>query len=281
MKNKILIYASTVLLFGCGGGTSSAVSSNTNNVNNLVQPFTVYNQAYQENFSADNMTDIVTNANNAYVLLDTFTPGVVEHIATIKANANQIGGYISAGTGENYRDDFAALEPYLTPTAWPEWPDEFFVSETTGVLPIMKRRIDKMAAVGVDWVEFDNMDWLDDETRVKYNLTDTVAQAKAYINTLCDYTHSKGLKCMAKNTVDGFSGFDGVLYESYNNEKNWWDNTGTRSFLNAGKPVIINHYNESNCDAVYSEYKNIYNSDKISFICEDRNLKKYRHYHQE
>jgi len=248
----------------------------------LHSPKAVYNQAYQENFAADSIAEIEANAQNAYVLLDTFGEGVVEHIVTIKSHGNQIGGYISAGTGENYRDDFAALEPYLTPTAWPEWPDEFFVSETTtGILSIMKRRIDKMADVGVDWVEFDNMDWLDLETRTKYNLTDTVAQAKAYINTLCDYTHSKGLKCMAKNTVDGFSNFDGVLYESYDKEKNWWDNAGTRSFLRVGKSVIINHYNESNCDAVYAEYKNIYRSDKISFICEDRNLKRYKHYNEE
>jgi len=241
----------------------------------------IYNQAYQENFAADTLAEIEANAQNAYVLLDTFGAGVAEHIETIKSHGNQIGGYISAGTGENYRDDFAALEPYLTPTAWLEWPDEFFVSETTtGILPIMKRRIDKMAAIGVDWVEFDNMDWLDNEIRVKYKLSATVTQAKAYINTLCDYTHSKGLKCMAKNTVDGFEHFDGVLYESYNDDKNWWDVEGTHDFLNAGKPVIINHYNETDCDRVYAEYKNIYKSDNISFICEDVAIKKYKHYNE-
>jgi endo-alpha-1,4-polygalactosaminidase (GH114 family) len=241
----------------------------------------IYNQAYQENFAADSIVDIRDNAQNAYVLLDIFGTGVVKDIDTIKSHGNQIGGYISAGTGEKYRDDFSDLEPYLTSTAWPEWPDEFFVSETTtGILPIMKHRIDKMAAVGIDWVEFDNMDWLNDETRVKYNLTATIAQAKTYINALCDYTHSKGMKCMAKNTVDSFEHFDGVLYESYHNEKNWWDVEGTQSFLTVGKPVIINHYNETDCDGVYEEYKSIYKSDNISFICEDRNLKKYKHYNE-
>lgn len=229
----------------------------------------------------DSMSEIVAKAHNAYVLLDTFGSGVVEHIVALKTQGNQIAGYISVGTGENYRDDFAALEPYLTPTAWPEWPDEFFVSETTtGIFPIMKRRIDKMSEAGVDWVEFDNMDWLDDETRVQYHLNATVAEAKAYINALCDYTHSRGLKCMAKNTVDGFSQFDGVLYESYDNEKNWWDDAGTRSFLSEGKPVIINHYHENNCDTVYDEYKSIYKSDKISFICEDITTRKNKHYNE-
>lgn len=267
----------SLLLLGCGKSGSGVEISSTP----FIQPFPVYNQAYQENFASDTIDEIVTKADNAYVLLDTFSDGVVQHIATIKTNGNQIGGYISVGTGENYRDDFSALEPYLTPTAWPEWPDEFFVSETTtGVLPIMKRRIDKMVAVGVDWVEFDNMDWLNAETRVQYHLIATVAQAKAYINALCDYTHSKGLKCMAKNTVEGFLKFDGVLYESHDDNKNWWDHAGLQSFLNAGKPVIINHYNERDCDGVYAWYKSFYNSDKISFICEDVGSRRYKHYNE-
>jgi endo-alpha-1,4-polygalactosaminidase (GH114 family) len=276
MIKKTIISLSGLWLIGCGGNSYKA-----NNSNVLSQPFPVYNQAYQENFAPDGITEIEANAHNAYVLVDTFSSGVVEHIGAIKNNGNQIGGYISAGTGENYRDDFAALNPYLTPKAWPEWPDEFFVSETTtGILPIMKKRVDKMAAVGVDWVEFDNMDWLDKDTRVQFSLIATVAEAKAYINALCDYTHSKGMKCMAKNTVAGFSNFDGVLYESYRDEKNWWNHDGTRQFLSAGKAVIINHYNETDCNAVYNEYKNFYNSQKISFICEDVATQKYKHFNQ-
>ncbi len=256
----------------------SIISLNSNGF----APKPIYNQAYQENFAADSIVEIEANAQNAYVLLDTFGSGVVEHIATINSHGNQIGGYISAGTGENYRDDFSELEPYLTSTAWADWPDEFFVSETTtGILPIMKRRIDKMAAAGVDWVEFDNMDWLDEDTRVQYNLTATVQEAKEYINALCNYTHAKGMQCMAKNTVDGFEQFDGVLYESYHRKKNWWDTDGTKAFLNAGKLVIVNHYNEADCDGVYAWYKAYYKSDKISFICEDVATQKYKHYNQE
>lgn len=243
----------------------------------------VYNQAYQENFAADSIDEIIANAKDAYVLVDPFNnDGVVEQIVTIKSKNNQVGGYISAGTGENWRDDFPALEPYLTSIVWPQWEGEFFVSETTtGILPIMKERINKMASWGLDWVEYDNMDWLDEESRVKYNLSATVAEAKAYINALCDHTRSKGMKCMAKNTVEGFESFDGVLYESYSHEKNWWDTAGTTSFLNAGKLVIINHYDESDCDGVYAEYKAFYKSENISFICEDVATQKYKHYNQE
>ena len=247
-----------------------------------IKAIAVYNQAYQENFSADTIAEILSNARNAYVLVDALEDDIGRFVNQIKSKQNQVAGYISAGTGENYRSDFEDLRPYLSPTAWPQWPDEFFVSETTtGILPLMKKRIDKIAAWGADWIEFDNMDWLDEETRQRYNLNATVSEANAYINALCDHTHAKGMNCMAKNTVDNFTQFDGVIYESYHDEKNWWDTQGTREFLAAGKRVIINHYNEAKCDAVYAEYIDFYDNENISFICEDTATKKYKHYNQE
>ena len=245
------------------------------------QVFSVYNQAYQENFSVDSISEILSNARNAYVLLDPFDDNgaVIENIQNIKNNQNEVSGYISVGTGEKWRNDYEQLKPYLSATQWGEWKDEYFVSQTTtGILGIMKSRINKMSAWGVDWIEFDNMDWLDADIKAQYALEATVAESKAYVNSLCDYAHSKGIKCMAKNTVDGFDRFDGVTYESSHGEKNWWEQQGTRKFLASRKPVIINHYNENNCDAVFNDYKAFYNSNKISFICEDRNTQKYRHY---
>jgi hypothetical protein len=263
-------------IIACG---STGCEDNDTQPPQPTQVKTVYNQAYQENFSADSIDEIVTNAQNAYVLVDPFTDGVVEHISTIKSHDNEVGGYISAGTGEDWRDDYNALKPYLTTIEWDEWEGEYYVSQTTtGILDVMKTRIDTMASWGIDWVEYDNMDWLDEDSKATFNLQATEEEAKAYINTLCNYTRSKGMKCMAKNTVEGFEHFDGVLYESYNNEKNWWDTTGTQDFLDAGKLVIINHYNESDCDSAYAWYKNFYHTEKLSFICEDVGTQKYKHY---
>lgn len=241
----------------------------------------VYNQAYQENYEADNIADIKQQAFNGYVLVDPFLEDVVEHIADIQANNNEVGAYISIGTGETYRDDFAALQPYLVSQPWGQWPDEYFVnSTTTGILAVMKARIDSIAAWGCDWVEFDNMDWIyDDDLRSDYGFQVTQAEGIAYYQELCDYVHQKGMKCMAKNTVENASGFDGVLYESYHNDKNWWDQSGAQGFLDAGKLVIVNHYNETTCNRVYADYIELYNND-LSFICEDANLEKYVHYNE-
>ncbi len=263
-----ILFGEIVFMIGCA------------NVN-LPNPMPVYNQAYQENFEPDTIAQILNSAHKSYVLVDPFDFNVTEHIEAIKSSGNEVGGYISVGTGEIYRDDFAAMQPYLTQTAWPDWPDEYYVSETTtGILPLMKVRIDKMSQWGLDWVEFDNMDWMDEYTRAEFNLTATVEEAQEYVNVLCDYVHSKNMKCMAKNSVENFTQFDGVFYESSSDNLNWWDQAGLQSFLDAGKPVVINHYNESDCDGAYIWYQTFYNSDKISFICEDVATQKYKHYNQ-
>ena len=247
----------------------------------LPQKRPVYNQAYQENYDADSIDTILQSARNAYVLIDPFqlTGNVSSRIAAIKAQSNQIGCYISVGTGENWRSDFKKMQPYLVKKQWGEWEGEYFVADTsTGILALMKSRVDKMAAWGCDWVEFDNMDWTaDDDYREEYQFTATLQDSVDYMHRLCGYVKSKQMKCMAKNTVDHYENFDGVLYESYHDEKNWWSQAGAQQFLAAGKLVIINHYNEAHCDQVYAEYTTLYNPN-ISFICEDVQQKKYRHY---
>lgn len=241
----------------------------------------IYNQAYNENYNADNINDIIEDAHGAYVLVDPFMNGIDEKIPLIKANNNEVGGYISIGTGENWRDDFNEMQPFLVSTQWDEWEGEFFVKETTtGIIDIMKTRIDKLTTWGCDWVEFDNMDWFfDAETVNTYGINVTEEEGIAYYKELCSYAHSKGLKCMAKNHVIEAEDFDGVLYESYHNEKDWWNHEGAQSFLDAGKLVIINHYNEPQPNSVYAEYIELYNNG-ISYICESSKEKRYIHYNQ-
>ncbi|MFK5878547.1 MAG: endo alpha-1,4 polygalactosaminidase [Flavobacteriaceae bacterium] len=266
-----------ILIFNSCGSTDEVTSPPTLNSDAIP----VFNQAYQENFEADNITSILENAQNGYVLIDPFSTNISASISEIKSKGNEVAAYISIGTGENYRNDFNEMETYLVSNSWGQWPDEFFVnSTTTGIIDIMKARIDKIADWGCDWVEFDNMDWIyDDELRVTYGFAVTEAEGVAYYQELCDYVHEKGMKCMAKNTVENANNFDGVLYESYNDDKNWWDQSGAQQFLDAGKLVIINHYNETNCGQVYADYKGIYN-DNLSFICEDANLQKYVHFNE-
>ena len=82
------------------------------------------------------------------------------------------------------------------------------------------------------------------------------------------YTHSKFRK---------LSAFGGGTFESYSDEKDWWDHEHLQSFLDEGRPGIVVHYDETDCDGVYNEYKAAYGP-RVSFICEDRGARAYRHF---
>lgn len=245
----------------------------------LPQPFPVWNQAYQENHEPDPLSDILAEASGAYILLDPFSEaspdGWAATVAALKANGNAVGAYMSIGTGEDWREDFVTLQPHLVTTPWDEWGGEYFVTSTEGALPLMAARIDRIAGWGFDWVEFDNMDWaFDNESRDTYGFTTSAAEAVAYYQALCSYANERGVRCMAKNTVEGADAFDGVLYESYADEKGWWDEAGGLSFVAAGKPVIIVHYGEADCAGARDEYRAIYGP-TLSFLCEDSGLERY------
>ena len=142
----------------------------------------------------------------------------------------------------------------------------------------MKLRVDKMAAWGCNMVEFDNMDWaFDDDSRAMYGFRTTAEMAVTYNAAICAHVRASGMECMAKNTREGAQAFGGGTFESYSDEKDWWDHEHLQSFLDEGRPGIVVHYDETDCDGVYNEYKAAYGP-RVSFICEDRGARAYRHF---
>jgi hypothetical protein len=246
----------------------------------LAQPMCVWNQAYQENYAADTVPEILTSARECYVLLDPFDSTEARAAITkLKENKNIIGCYISVGTCEDWRDDFTAIQPYCVTKAWGEWDGEYFVNRTdTGLIDQIKKRVDKMASWGCQFVEFDNMDWtFDSEYRSQYGIAATAAQGETYNQTLCAYVHQLGMGCMAKSSAQGAGDFDGLTVESSRQEMDWWQPVHMKSMLEAGKIGIVVHYDESDCDGVRKSYQDKYGA-KLSFVCEDRASKKYRHF---
>lgn len=252
--------------------------------NNLDAPVVVtsskitsaYNQAYQENFSADSIAKIEGEARNAYILLDPDLSSAVNMIPKFKEKNNEVSAYISVGSAETWRKDFNELKPFLVNKQWGEWAGEYFVNEvTTGIVPVMKKRLDTIASLGFDWVEFDNMDWaFDSQMRREYGFKATTQEATAYYQELARYANSLGLKVMAKNTSIGTELFAGATYESYNNNLNWWSQSGLLGFLNQGKLGLIVHYNESNPEAAYKKYQDIYGKNLL-FMAESTASKGY------
>lgn len=246
----------------------------------LAQPVCVWNEAYQENYAADTVAEILAGARGCYVLIDPFASSEARSaIARMHELGNLVGCYISVGTCEEWRDDFAALKPYCVSKQWGDWPGEYFVDRTEpGLVALMQARIDKMAAWGCDLVELDNMDWaFDAANRSRYAITATASQGAAYDQALCDYMHGKGMGCMGKSSTWGTTGFDGLTVESSPDDLDWWTTSELAGMLDAGKIGIVVHYDESACAATLAQYQSKYGSE-LSFICEDRALGKYRHF---
>lgn len=258
---------------------SAALISYISTVVANAQSITVYNQAYTESFNTDTFSDIIANAQNAYILIDPNDEAASKNINDIKAQNNQIAAYISIGTGEVWRADYPKMKPYLVNQDWDEWPGEFFISSTEPALvALMHARIDEIATLGYEWVEFDNMDWaFDEDLRKKYDFKTTEQQSIIYFQQMCDYVHAKDMKCMAKNMLEHTQDFDGVTFESYYENKNWWDIDAAQAFLKTEKLFIIVHYGSLKCDEAFAEYKAIYNKN-ISFICEHIGQERYIHY---
>ena len=239
----------------------------------------LWNQAYQENWNADSVEDILTQAHNAYVLLDPFDSSEArEAIRAIKGHNNIVSVYMSVGTGEDWREDFDELQGSLVEKHWGQWPGEYFIDHISDdVLSVMKARIEKAAAWGADMIEFDNMDWaFDDEAREKYGFHVSVEESLEYVNQLKDYAESLGVLCMAKNMTEGVDSFAGVTYESSPGNRMWWNAEDLRSFLNQGKLAVVFHYKERNPERAEEEYRALY-GDKILVLFETRKSRGYLH----
>jgi cysteinyl-tRNA synthetase len=240
----------------------------------------VWNQAYQENYAADAISDILAGARDCYVLIDAFPDAEVrEAIEALRDHQNLVGCYMSSGTCEDWRRDFSAIKPYCVEQAWGEWDGEYFVDRTDPALvALMKARIDDMAGWGCDLVEFDNMDWaFDEELRVEYGFRASEADAISYNQALCAYARSRGMGCMAKNTRTGAEDFDGVTFESYSDDERWWPREDLAGFLDEDQPGVVMHYDETDCEAARQRYAAVYGNG-LSFLCEDRGLEAYRRF---
>lgn len=251
-----------------------------------------YNTAYEENNFLDNHNYTLKMAKNCYVLVDSdnfITQNeVIKYTNALKTNNNTIGCYMSIGTVENWRSDFKQFvngQDYQS-KAWDEWPGEYMIKAgvngkiTDNTISLMKKRIDKFSKLGCEYIEFDNMDI--DENNKMTNIKGS--SMRAYNLELCNYAHSTGMKCMAKNTgpsdVDDDI-FDGLSVESYPTNKNWWGLNHTLNFTKTNKPFMISHYKEENnkkCLEIWRYYRKIYTNSTFGFICSQYKTKHYIHY---
>ncbi|MFT7519523.1 MAG: cysteinyl-tRNA synthetase [Kiritimatiellia bacterium] len=264
-----------LLSAGCTRGPTVTVDPTALPPESAAAPVCVWNQAYQENYQPDSVSEMLARAQGCYTLIDPFEdPAAQAAINDLKAADNTVACYISVGTCEDWRDDYNAIRGYCTTKEWGEWKGEYFVDDVQGILPHMQARVETLADWGCDMVEFDNMDWADEAE--KYRLNVTLEQSVDYYQALCDTVHAAGMGCMAKSTRHEASNFDGGTFESSPNDLDWWQHDHLQSFVDQGQLAIIFHYDEPNCDDVTLWYRQRYGAG-LSVLCEDPAARGYRH----
>lgn len=120
-------------------------------------------------------------------------------VAKLHSLGRKVICYISAGSAENFRPDYASFPKSVLgkSNGWPgeKWLD---IRQISILKPIMAKRLDLCKSKGFDAVEADNIDGFSNSTGFPI----TAAQQIAYNKTLAWLAHSRGLSIGLKNDVE-------------------------------------------------------------------------------
>lgn len=161
-------------------------------------------------------------------------------LAQVRARGAKLICYFSAGSSENWRDDFKDFEPSDLGSPLDGWAGERWVDvRSQNVRQIMARRLDHAAARGCDGVEPDNMDGYAN----KNGLGLTAADQLDYNRFLATEAHRRGLAVGLKNDLDQVR----ALVDSFDfavNEQcaQYRECAMLKPFTAAGKPVFNAEY---------------------------------------
>ena len=182
---------------------------------------------------------INTSYNVAVYDIDLFdTPDSV--ITTLHSQGKHVVCYFSAGSGENWRPDYAKFKSADLGNALDGWAGEKWLdTRSANVRTIMAARMDLAKARGCDGVEPDNVD--------AYNNGPGFALTA---NTQLDYNrylaaqaHARGLKVGLKNDVDQLATLQPSFDFAVNEQCHQYNEcSGYSVFTGANKPVFNAEY---------------------------------------
>lgn len=174
-------------------------------------------------------------------------------ITTLKANGKKIICYFSAGTTEDWRDDYDQFDHTagvdeggtVKQEDGEDWSGELWANtKSANVRSIMKTRIAKAKQLGCDAVDPDNMDAYDNSGG-GFSPKLTLADAKDYLLYLTTEAHALGLGIGLKNAKDLVDyalsiGVDFAVNEECAAYKECGDKF--QSWITASKPVFHIEY---------------------------------------
>jgi hypothetical protein len=171
-------------------------------------------------------------------------------IDLLKSQGKRVVCYFSAGSSENWRDDFARFQPAdMGNNLDPMWVGERWLdTRSANVRSIMKARLDLAKSKGCDGVEPDNVDGYTNSPG--FPLT---AQTQFdYNRFLAEEAHARGMAIALKNDTDQLEAlepyFDFAVNEQcheYTRADGQSECAGYSVFTSKGKPVLNAEYDSN------------------------------------
>lgn len=159
---------------------------------------------------------------------------------SLHAQGRKIVCYFSAGSSEDWRDDFKDFKPADMGSPLAGWDGERWLdTRSQNVRRIMKRRLDRAAARGCDGVEPDNVDGYANRNGV--GLTSTTQLN--YNRFLAREAHRRNLSIGLKNDLDQVPALVASFDFAVNEQCNQYRECGILArFTRVGKPVFNAEY---------------------------------------
>ncbi|MCA9782186.1 MAG: endo alpha-1,4 polygalactosaminidase [Calditrichaeota bacterium] len=155
--------------------------------------------------------------------------------------------YFSAGSGEDWREDFASIPASALGQPLDGWPGERWLNiRDPQVFELMRTRIALAASRGFEGVEFDNVDGASNDTGFILDEADQLA----YNRMLANEAHSHGLFAVLKNDLDQLEDLVDYYDMALNEECHVWDECDVYEvFRDAGLPVLNAEYADGEVQA--------------------------------
>lgn len=165
-------------------------------------------------------------------------------ITTLKNKGIYVVCYFSAGSSENWRDDFNKFPASVQGKPLDSWPGEKWldIRQINILGPIMAERMDLARSKGCDGVEPDNVDGYTNNTGFPL----TGSQQIAYLKHLATLAHDRGLSIGLKNNVDQIADLVNYFDWALNEQCNQYNECGGYSrFIAQNKAVFGVEYSGS------------------------------------
>jgi hypothetical protein len=162
-------------------------------------------------------------------------------IDTLHAQGKKVICYFSAGSSEDWRPDYMDFPTADKGPCLDGWAGERWLNvRSSGVVAVMKKRIDLAAEKGCDAIDPDNVDGFSNGNSFSLSQQDSIT----YVRTLANYAHSLGMSTGLKNAQDILPSVMDVVQFAVNEEcaMSSGDCDPYTALTDAGKPVFHIEY---------------------------------------